>query len=79
MTQEIMQAVIETAKAAIMALREADNQVNNARTIHTNSRSEIQALRQSTFCWKVDNEYHEMCNFEMEVKNIFMTNDYNTQ
>ena len=39
MTQAIMQAVTEVAKAAIMAVREADNLVNNAKPVHAVPRS----------------------------------------
>ena len=35
MTQAIKQAVIKAAKVAIMAIREADNQVNNVRPVQT--------------------------------------------
>ena len=34
MTQAIMQAMIEAAKAAIMAIRETDTPINNARLVH---------------------------------------------
>ena len=33
--QAIIQAGIEATKAAIMVVREADNMINNARSIHT--------------------------------------------
>ena len=39
MAQAKIQAVIEVTKAAIMAAKEADNPVNNARPIHTKLRS----------------------------------------
>ena len=77
MTLVIMQAVNEAAKAAIITIREADNLINNARSIHTMPRSGIPVLRQPT--WKVAKKYQELCNFEIEVKNIFMTNNYNRQ
>ena len=36
-------------------------------------------LRQSMSDQKVANKFQEPCNFEIEVKNIFMTNNYNIQ
>ena len=41
------------AKAAIMAVREVDNLVNNARPIHTMPRSGSPVLREPMFDWKV--------------------------
>ena len=34
------------------------------------------AQRQPTFDWKAKDKYQELVNFETEVKNIFMTNNY---
>ena len=34
---------------------------------------------QPTFEWKATEKYHELCNFETEVTNIFLTNNYNIQ
>ena len=79
MTHAIMQAVIEATKAAIMAIREADNLVNNARPVHTGPRSGSLALKQSTSDCKGPNKYQELCTFEKEIKKIFMTINYNTQ
>ena len=48
-TQVITQEVIEATKAAIMAVREADNPVDNARPIHTMPRSGMPVLQQPMF------------------------------
>ena len=48
MTQAITWAAIEAVKAAIIAVREVDNPVNNARQLHTMSRSGNPTLRQPT-------------------------------
>ena len=61
--------MIEAAKAAIMAVREADNPVNNARPLHAMPRSGGPALT-TDVDWKVVDKYQELCNFEKEVKNI---------
>ena len=68
MPQTIMQAEIKVTKAPVIALREADNLVNNARQIHTMPRSGSTVLRQQTFDWNVANKYQDLCNFEIEVK-----------
>ena len=47
-----MPVVIKATKATIMAVREADKPVNNARPIHTMPRSGDPVLRQPTFDWK---------------------------
>ena len=77
MAQTIMQMEIEATKEADMAIREADNQVNSARPIHTMPNSGHQVLRQPLFHWKAADKHQKQCNFEIEVKNIFMTDDYN--
>ena len=41
MTQAIMKAVTEAAKAVIMAIGESDNLVNNTRPVCTAQRSEV--------------------------------------
>ena len=74
-----MKAVTEVAQVAIMAVREADNLVNNARSVHAASRSGSPALKHCTFSWKAGDKYLELCKFEIRVKNIFMTNRYNIQ
>ena len=62
-----------------MEVKEADNLCNNVRPVHVMPRSSIPALRIPIFYWKAANKYHKLCNFEMEVKNIFKTNKYNMQ
>ena len=57
-----------------MSIREADNPVNSVRLIHTASRSSGPAARQPTFDWKATDKYQKLCNFEIKVKNIFITN-----
>ena len=61
-----------------MVVRKADNPVNNARPIHARPGSGGPVLRQITFDWKVADKYRELCNFEIEVKNIFIINNYKT-
>ena len=36
-------------------------------------------LKQLIFDWKIPDNYHKLCNFEKEIKNIFMTKNYNIQ
>ena len=36
-------------------------------------------LKQPTFDWKAPDKHHELCNFEIQVKDIFLTNNYNIQ
>ena len=57
-----MQAAIEVAKAAIMAVREAENPVNNTRLVYT-TRLRHSALRQPVFDWKATNKHQELCSF----------------
>ena len=45
MTEAIMHAVIKTAKEAIIAEREADNPVNNDRSVHVVPRSDSPVLK----------------------------------
>ena len=78
MTQVIMQASFEADKAAIVAVREADNPVSIAKPIHTMPSSGVHALRQPTFDCEAVNKYWELCSFETEVKKIFISNNYNT-
>ena len=37
------------------------------------------SLEQPTFDWKTADKYQELGNFELEVKNIVMTNSYNAR
>ena len=78
--QVIMKGVIEATKAAVIAVREADNPVTNARQIHTTPKSSSPALREPTFDWKATNKCQDLRIFEIGVKNTFVTNNnYNTQ
>ena len=79
MTLLIMQAVIEAVKAAIIAGREADNLNSNAKPMHAILRSGSPALRQLALEWKVTDKYQELCHFKVEVKDIYMTDNYNMQ
>ena len=75
MTQAISQAAVDTIKAVILAVREVDTPVNNAKLVHAALRSGSLALCKPTFNWKVADKCQEVCDFEIEVNNIFMTNN----
>ena len=79
MPRDIMQAAIEAVKATIMAIREVDNLISNARLVRMEPRSGGPALKQPIFDWKAANKYLELSNFELEVKNMFMTNSINNR
>ena len=36
-------------------------------------------LQQPMLDWKAPDKYHKSCNFEMEVRTIFLTSSYNIQ
>ena len=74
----MMPVAIKAVKAAIMAIRGVENTVNNARPMHTMPRLIGPVLKQPTFAWKATDKYKELCNFELDVKNTFITNNYNT-
>ena len=74
MTQAIMQAAIEATKAAIIMVREVDNLVGNAKPIHT-----MASIKTTNVWLKTLDKYQELYNFEIEVKNIAITSNYNTQ
>ena len=76
LVEAVMQAAGKAAKVAIMMVREADNLVKNARPIHIIPRSSGKVLRQPMFDLKDTNKYQEPCNFEIQVKNIFINNSY---
>ena len=71
--------MIEAVNASIMAVREVDNLVKNARPIYTAPRSFNQALKQLMFDWKTADNYQELCNFEIEVEIFPLTNCCSTQ
>ena len=79
MVQVIIQEENEAAKAAIMEVREADNLVNSSRPIHPMPTLWGSVVRQLMFDWKVADKWQDLCNFEIGVKNISMTNNYNAQ
>ena len=56
----IVQAAIEAAKAAIMAVREAETPVSNVRPIQRTLRMGGPTLKQTTL--KEPGKYHELCN-----------------
>ena len=53
--------------------------VNNARPEHGVPRSSGQGIKQYTFAWKMAEKFKKLCNFEIEVREILMTNSYNKQ
>ena len=61
-----------------MSIWEAYNQINNERLLYKVPKSGNQMLKQPTSDWKVADKYLELGNFEIEVKNICVTNDYST-
>ena len=71
MTQAIIQAAIEATKAVITAAggRNPSQQCK----ANTNCAKN----RQPMCIWKGLDNYHELCNFKIEVKNILLTNNYN--
>ena len=75
----ITQAAIVTPKAAIMAAKEAENPVNAVRSVQVILRVGSPKVKQPTFDWKAAGKLQELCNFQTQVKNIFLANSYNTQ
>ena len=73
MTQAIKQAAIQATKVAIMAHRKA------VRPIQVSMRICGPTLNQPTIDLKAPNKYHDQCSLEIEVKIIFLTNNYNIQ
>ena len=59
------QVATEATKTAVIAAREAETLVNNVRPTGSPT------LKQPIFDWKAPDKYHELCNFETKVKNIF--------
>ena len=66
MTQEIMQAVNETDKGAIISIREANKLVKNATALYAAPISGGPALKLSIFECKAADKHKELCNFEKE-------------
>ena len=63
-----MQVGIEDATVAIMTIRDPGQQCHIITCVPGSGGL---ALKQLTFDWKVADKYQELCNFEMQVKNIF--------
>ena len=74
--QTIMQAVFEPAKAATMAVREAEDPTKSRRPVHEVPRTNGSALRKPTFNWKAQDKYNKLHNFKTEVREKFMMNSY---
>ena len=62
-----------------MAVRKVDTLINNAKQICAVSRSGGPIQCQATFDWKRADKYQELHSVEIQLRNIFMTNNYNTQ
>ena len=69
--QSMVQAIIQEASAAIMAVKEAENQVNAARSIQVIPRTGGSALKQPTCNWNAAGKYQELWNFGIEGKGTF--------
>ena len=78
MTQAIPQ-VTETTKAVKMAFRETEIPVNTTRLVPPIPQISGPVLNKPMFDWKSPDKYLELHNFEIEIKNIFLTNSYNIQ
>ena len=79
MTQAINQGAIKATKAVIMVASEMNTLVKNTRQIHVAPRSNGLILHQPTFHWKTKDKHQGLYKFEIEVENIYMTNNQNTQ
>ena len=66
MSQAIMYAAIETVKAVMRLVREAESLTDNATPIQTVQIKGSPSLKQLTIDWKGSGKYHELCNFEIE-------------
>ena len=63
-------------------MKEAAGHFDNAKTVPTTNKSpraSRQTLKQPTFNLKAAHKFHQLVNCEMEGKNIFMTQSYNTE
>ena len=47
------------------------------RTTQTTSWMSVTMLKQSTFDWQISDKSNGLHNFEIEIRNIFLTNSYN--
>ena len=62
-----------------MGIRETENLIKPVRPVQVILRTSGQTLKQPTYDWKTADKYQELQNFEIEIKNIFMTNSYSAQ
>ena len=62
-----------------MAVKEAENPANAAKSVQAVPRTGCPALKQQTFDWKTVDRYQEPQNIEIEVQIIFMSNSYKIQ
>ena len=74
MTQVLSQAVIEAAKAAIMAVRETETPAESSREVQAALRTSGPALKQLIFDWKAQDTYNELNNCKIIARNTFSMN-----
>ena len=74
-TKTIIQAAIKAFKAAITAVKKAENYFEDARIAQPAPRVSKQVLKQSTVNRKVPDKQHALGNFENEIRNIFLANN----
>ena len=74
MIQAIAQAEVEAAKAVILVVLEKGSPDKHIRTTQPIMRMSGPVLKQSPFGWKASDKdkYNELCNSEIEVRNIFL-------
>ena len=81
-TETITLVAAEMAKAVVQAMKEKVGITDNTRTLSTANVSlsaSIPTLKQPTFNLSSTDEYHALVNFEMGVKNRFMTKNYHIE
>ena len=64
-------------KAVILAEREAEHHTEARRAAYAGPILSRPSLKQLTFNQKVADKYNELISIEMELRNIFMTKNYN--
>ena len=77
----VIQADVQRARAAVLALREADSEpASGSRTANAGEpcrhRHGGSALRQPSFDWNAPDKFVELLKFEMEVANMLQTKKY---
>ena len=75
MTQAITKTAIEAAKAAIMAVGEAEVSAKSRRPAHAVLRASGPALKKLTFEWKAQDKYNELCSIKITIRNTFLMNN----